>query len=254
MLPDLDLNTLGNPFDDGTFRFTKGASQRYSYKNLSGGEKAIFGLLCDLVMAIRNYDNTVYCIDEPELHLNTRLQASLMRVLYELLPPDCQLILATHSIGMMRCALDISASAPGEVVFLDFGDRDFDHSVSIEPASATRAFWRGQYEVALDDLAALVAPKQVVICEGLPAPQASANVAFDARCYEQIFEAEFVDTRFVSMGNDRQIIGDQRGLAEALLTLVDGISVLRLIDRDNRSDAEVENLRKDGASLDASEH
>ena len=53
---------------DGTFRFTKGASQRFSFKNLSGGEKAVFDLVLDLVVASHSYDNTVFCIDEPESH------------------------------------------------------------------------------------------------------------------------------------------------------------------------------------------
>ena len=39
---------------------------------------------------------------------------------------------ATQSIGMMRRARDIESKQPGSVVFLDFGDRDFDevHSES----------------------------------------------------------------------------------------------------------------------------
>ena len=69
------FNSLGNPMTDGTFRFTKGASQRFSFKNLSGGEKAVFDLILDLVVARHSYDDTVFCIDEPESHMNARLQA-----------------------------------------------------------------------------------------------------------------------------------------------------------------------------------
>ena len=45
LFPDLELNSLGNPLTDGTFRFTKGASQGFVYKNLSGGEKSAFDLV-----------------------------------------------------------------------------------------------------------------------------------------------------------------------------------------------------------------
>ena len=45
------------------------------------------------------------------------------------------------------------------------------------------------------------------------------------------------------MGNDREIVGDKRGLAEALLSIVDGLDVLRLIDRDDRSEEDIADLR-----------
>ena len=34
LFPNLELNGLGNPLKDGTFRFTKGTSQGFAYKNL----------------------------------------------------------------------------------------------------------------------------------------------------------------------------------------------------------------------------
>ena len=49
LFPNLRLETLGNPLEDGTFRFTKGIAKDFSYKNLSGGEKAAFdGSTCFL--------------------------------------------------------------------------------------------------------------------------------------------------------------------------------------------------------------
>ena len=104
LFPDVELNSLGNPLEDGTFRFTKGTSKGFSFKNLSGGEKSAFDLILDLIVARRAYDDTLFCVDEPESHMNARLQAELLSVLYELIPEECQLMLATHSIGMMRRA------------------------------------------------------------------------------------------------------------------------------------------------------
>ena len=241
MFPDLELNSLGNPLREGTFRFTKGLSQGFVFKNLSGGEKAAFDLILDLVVARRDYDNTVFCIDEPESHMNMRLQAKLLSVLYSLIPENCQLMLATHSIGMMRLARDIESNAPGSVIFLDFGDRNFDTPQIIEPAKADRTFWHRAYEVALDDLAALVAPSRVVVCEG----EMGKN-SVDAPCYEQIFKDEFPDTRFAPMGGAREIEDDKRGLAEALRLLIDGLVVVRLIDRDDRTHIEIADLAAKG--------
>ena len=39
LFPGLVLNTLGNPIDNGTFRFDKGTTQSFDYKNLSGGKR-----------------------------------------------------------------------------------------------------------------------------------------------------------------------------------------------------------------------
>ena len=246
----LEFNSLGNPLADGTFRFTKGTSKGFLFKNLSGGEKSAFDLILDLVVTRHSYNNTVFCIDEPESHMNARIQAGLLSVLYDLTPPECQLMLATHSIGMMRRARDIAAKNPGSVIFLDFGGHEFDESVEIKPTVPDRAFWNATYEVALDDLAALVAPSRVVICEGEPlTSQPVNNHSHDAKCYETIFEKEFPETRFVSMGSDRQILGDKRGLAEALRLLVGGLEVVRLIDRDDRNDEEIADANRQGVRV-----
>lgn len=245
LFSDVELNGLGNPLKDGTFRFTKGTSKGFSFKNLSGGEKAAFDLILDLVIARRSYNDTVFCIDEPESHMNARLQAGLLSVLYDLIPENCQLMLATHSIGMMRRAKDIEAEHPGSVVFLSFGDLDFDQRQVIKPKVPDRTFWSNAYDVALDDLAALVAPDQVIICEGEPKNKNSAdNYAHDARCYQRIFETEFPETQFVPGGSAKEVAEDKRGVAYALGLLVQGVKVVRLIDRDDRSNEEISDARK----------
>ena len=244
LFPNMELHSLGNPLEDGTFRFTKGTSKGFSFKNLSGGEKAAFDLILDLVVARRAYDNTIFCIDEPESHMNARLQAELLSVLYDLIPENCQLMLATHSIGMMRRARDIEDEHPRSVVFLDFGGRDFDTPQVIQPSKPDRNFWHRTYEVALDDLAALVAPIRVVICEG-----EMGKKSVDAPCYEQIFKGEFPDTRFVPMGGAREIEDDKRGLAAALQWLFRDLEVVRLIDRDDRSSNQIANHAKKGVRV-----
>ena len=74
LFPGLLLNSLGNPLTEGSFRFDKGDSKGFLYKNLSGGEKAAFDLLLDLLVKRREYDDTVFFIDEPEAHMASGLQ------------------------------------------------------------------------------------------------------------------------------------------------------------------------------------
>ena len=249
LFPDLVLNSLSNPMEDGTFRFTKNVSEGFHFKNLSGGEKAVFDLILDLVIAKRAFDNTLFCIDEPEAHMNARLQAELLSVLYELIPKSCQLMLATHSIGMMRRARDIEATSPGSVVFLDFDGRNFDETVVIEPTVPDRTFWNTNYEVALGDLATLVAPERVVICEGEPKNSRGSNYSHDARCYERIFRDEFPETQFIPGGNASEVATDRRGIAYALGVLTQGTQVLRLVDRDSSSPQEVVELMNEGVRV-----
>ena len=250
LFPDLELHSLANPLRDGTFRFTKGTSRGFVFKNLSGGEKAAFDLILDLVVARRDYDDTIYCIDEPEAHMHAHLQGELLSVLLDLIPENCQLILATHSIGMMRRAQEIERESPGSVVFLDFGNGHFDEPQTIEPAETSRSFWKKMYSVALGDVAELVAPERVVICEGEPVTTPPVrNHSLDAQCYERIFAEEFPETEFISMGSDQQIRGDKRGLAEALRKLISAMSVVRLIDHDDRSPEEVEEAKREGVRV-----
>ena len=182
--------------------------------------------------------------------MNARLQAELLSVLYGLIPEDCQLMLATHSIGMMRRARDLEATSPGSVVFLDFDGRNFDGTVIIEPTVPDRAFWNTTYKVALGDLAALVAPERVVICEGEPKNRSTGqNYSHDARCYEHIFNGEFPETQFIPGGNAYEITEDKRGIAYALGVLIQGTEVVKLIDRDAQSLEEAVEFSSDGVQV-----
>lgn len=250
LFPQLEIDSLGDPISDGTFRFTRGKSRGYSIQNLSGGEKATFDLILDLVVKSRSYDNTVFFIDEPDAHMSTRHHATLLSELYDLIPDNCQLVMATHSIGMMRRAQDLAQRSPGSVVFLDFDMRDFDSPQIIEPIVPDRHFWSRTYGNAAHDIADLIAPKRVVICEGSPkTSRPSKNHSNDARCYNQMFETEHTDTRFVSAGNAGEVASDHLGLGEALRLLVGGIEIIRLIDRDDQSEQEVLDLRGKGVRV-----
>lgn len=104
---------------------TKGTVENFHYRNLSAGEKSAFDLILDMVVQSKCYPDAVYCIDEPETHMHTKLQGKMLRELYQLVPDNSQLWLSTHSIDMLQEAEDIEKEHPGTVVFLDFGGRDF---------------------------------------------------------------------------------------------------------------------------------
>lgn len=251
---DLILRGPGDPLSKGTFFFEKGDSVDFHYKNLSGGEKAAFDLILDFILKRQTYRDTIFCIDEPEAHMNTRLQGSLLKELVRLIPDGCQLWIATHSIGMMREARDIQRVDQSSVVFLDFFDRDFDQPVVLKPAAVDRNFWKKTLDVALGDMAGLVAPRQVVLCEGRPATQDRGKAEFDARCYRTIFDQEYPDTAFISVGNEKEVRQDSVRLGPTIEALVNGVTVVRVVDRDERSSQEIMDLQKEGIRVLSERH
>ena len=143
VIPELKIESPGNPFKVQTFRFSKGTAQKYNYMNLSGGEKAAFDLLLDYVIKRGEFDDTVFCIDEPEAHLNPRVHGKMLEALLDLTQDKSQLWIATHAIGMLRRARDLYFEKPGQVVFLDF-EHDFDRPQVLRPIVPDRLFGSGR--------------------------------------------------------------------------------------------------------------
>ncbi len=234
----IKISSLGNVQEGkGQLYFEKGESKDFPFENLSSGEKEVVDIVVDLVVRVPFYNDTVYCIDEPELHLNTAIQRKLLIEIEKLIPPNCQLWVATHSIGFLR-ALQEELKDKSQV--LDFSEKDyFSGTQTIKPIENTRKNWQRIFETALEDLVGLVAPHQIVYCEGRPDPDPTngAELGMDAQIYNDIFETTHQDTLFVSGGG-----GDLAANASLALTILSkafsGVSLLLLKDRDGASDAD----------------
>lgn len=244
---DLKFTSVGDPLDTGNFYFTKGTTRDFNYKNLSAGEKSAFDLILDMVIKSQYYSDAIYCIDEPEIHMHTKLQGKVLRELYELVPENSQLWLSTHSIGMLQEAENIEMENSETVVFLDFSDRDFDTDQIIRPSKINKAVMDKFYELAFGDFAKLILPKRIVFCEGTSNGKKRAN--FDKRIYETIFSNEYPDTFFISGGscNDIEKIEETNG--EIIKTLLNNTQIIKIIDRDDRSDQEVADLNTKGIKV-----
>ena len=229
--PKLELSDFGGTHESGTFRFSKGEAQNFLYKNLSGGEKSAFDVLLGLFVSKHEFEDAIYCVDEPEAHLATSLHGALLEGMLDLLPKEAQLWISTHSSGFIRKAYDIMQAGKG-VVFLDFSSYDFDQEVVLKPCIPNRQFWRRMYDIALDDLAKLVAPERVIFCEG---KRKDNDKGFDAYCYNEIFSASHPETLFISRGGASDV-EESEDLVAVLNVVVKGISVKKLIDRDEMTD------------------
>ncbi|BDU76198.1 AAA family ATPase [Mesoterricola sediminis] len=232
---DIKISSLGNIMDrKGEFYFEKGNATNFPYSNLSAGEKEVVDIILDIIIKKNDYDNTVFCIDEPELHLNTSVQKKLLIEIEKLIPENCQLWVATHSIGFMKAAQD---ELKEKVQVLDFSEKDyFTGSHTITPIRTTRKNWQRIFKTALEDLTGLLSPRKIIYCEGRDQPRRDGTErGFDANVLNGIFSEKYPDVLFVSSGGNTEL--DQRSeIAISILSKVfDGLDILVLKDRDMAS-------------------
>lgn len=241
---DLELSSVGDPLQNGNFYFTKGTTENFSYRNLSAGEKSAFDLILDMVVQSKYYPDAIYCIDEPETHMHTKLQGKVLRELYLLIPGQSQLWLSTHSIGMLQEAEEIEKDHPGTVAFLDFGGRDFDTDQLIRPAKISRAVMDKFYELAFGDFAKLMLPRTIVFCEG--DPNGGKRKDFDKMIYSTIFAETHPEAFFISGGSCNDIENIEKTHGEIIRTLLKNTTVIKMVDRDDRSATEILELAEKG--------
>ena len=221
---DLKITDLGNPTKNrGRLYFSKGTEKNFSYDLLSSGEKETINLLLDLMVKTKTYKDTIFCIDEPELHLNTSIQRNLLTAIDKIINDDCQLWVATHSIGFMRALQELGDD---RCQVIDMGSHNFDEQIELKPIDTNYREWQRIFKIALDDLSSLVAPKTIVFCEGKLAGKS------DATLFNTIF-SDKKDCLFVAATNKAEV---QRSTAIALRILqqaITGVRLIGLVDRDD---------------------
>ena len=228
VLPHLRFTGLGDATADGSFYFTRDNIRAFRYESLSGGEKAVFDLLLDVHIAATELGTPLICLDEPEVHLNPAVQSSVLVELMRLLPKGSQLWIATHSVGMIRRAFDISDETPNRVAFLDFGEVEGTApDVRLQPSKPSSQLFRKAMSIALDDLARVLAPEVLVLCEGSLISDRKRE--WDERIYRQIFRDLNPRVEFKSIGGKGEL-----NQAEAIASVIaPGTHLLKLRDCDD---------------------
>jgi predicted ATPase len=235
---DVRISSLGNVMENrGRLYFEKDDTKDFPYENLSAGEKEVIDIVIDLVVKKAHYDKTIYCIDEPELHLNTAIQRKLLVAIEKLIPDECQLWVATHSMGFLRA---LQTELAGKSAVIDFSAGNFFKGAhTVTPMVPNRANWSRLFETALDDLVGLVAPARIVYCEGRAAPSPSGQEqGLDATVYNEIFAKTHADTLFVSSGGNKEAAKTSSLALIVMSKAFTGAELLLLRDRDTMSDAD----------------
>lgn len=233
----LSIDNLGNiEAGQGTFYFKKeDTTSAFEYNVLSSGEKEVVDILLDLYLRKDEYTDSIYIIDEPELHLNTAIQRKLLIEINKMIPKNCQIWVATHSIGFLR-ALQDELNDVSQIIEFKEENKWAAQSYTLVPMVKSRNNWRNLFATALDDLTGLVSPKRIVYCEGRAEPtRTGGERGFDADVFNSIFGEKYPDTLFISSGGNTEL--DQRSdIAISILSKVfSDVEILVLKDRDMAS-------------------
>ncbi len=195
-------------------RFRKGKSEIH-YDLLSAGEKEVFNILINLFIRREYFNDTVYYIDELDLHLNTALQYSLLKEITEnWLPENCQLWTASHSLGFIDYARESEHAA-----IIDFDSLDFDvpHTLYPEAKQSLQVF---DVAVPQDTLLRLFKGKQIVFCE-------NQN-----------------DQYYNSLGDENLLFVGVKDKSQVWYSAKSNKGSFALMDRDFISDTEVAQIRQ----------
>ena len=219
----------------GTIFFKKNNQEKeFEFTVLSSGEKEVVDILLDIFLRRAEYNDTIYIIDEPELHISSAIQRKLLIEIERFIPDTCQLWVATHSIGFLN-ALQNELTDKSDII--DFSGNLSQEAKTLEPMKKTRENWRKIFETALEDLTGLLAPARIIYCEGKHEPGANGQEqGLDAEVYNKIFSETHSDTLFVSSGGHTN---PDKYAAVALKVLgkaFQGVQLLLLKDRDINSD------------------
>ena len=105
---DLEISSIGNiEASQGTLYFKKpDHPTEFEFNVLSSGEKEVVDIFLDLYLRQDEYNDTIFLLDEPELHINTAMQKKLLIEVNRLIGDNCQLWITTHSIGFLRALQD----------------------------------------------------------------------------------------------------------------------------------------------------
>jgi AAA15 family ATPase/GTPase len=234
---DLEISSIGNiEASQGSLYFKKtDHPTEFEFNVLSSGEKEVIDILLDLYLRQDEYCDTIFLLDEPELHINTSIQKNLLIEIDRLVGDNCQIWLTTHSIGFLR-ALQDEMKDKCQVIQFKSDYKLASEPYILTPMKALRANWSDIFSIALDDLSSLVSPKRIVYCEGRDRPGASGvERGLDAQVFNNIFSESYHDTLFVSSGGNTEL--DQRSnIAIAILSKVfSSLEILVLKDRDMAS-------------------
>ncbi|MCI0710133.1 MAG: AAA family ATPase [Chloroflexi bacterium] len=194
----------------GKFTVLRENDKQFEAKHLSDGERTIFYQIGHLLHAP---ENCIIVVDEPELHLNKALQIMFWNEM-ENLRDDCLFVYLTHDIEFAE-----SRVRAKKIVLTEFiGGYE----------------WKWQEIPSMDAI-----PEDVMLkISGSPLPILLVEGDLDAKVYSILYPECYV----IPVENCEKVIAIARALQG--VEVVRDKKIIGLIDRDQRTNDELENLEK----------
>ena len=189
------------------------AQQKYSGTQMSDGERAVLYMVAQVLCVP---DNKIMIIDEPEIHLHRSIMNRLWHTL-ERYRPDCLFIYITHDIQFAAAhgkvdKIWIKAFDGKKWIFEKIMDEDLPEELTLE---------------------ILGSRKKVLFVEG-------EKSSYDYQLYTELYS----DFLIIPCGGCSQVIARTKSFRNS--TNLHDCTVYGLIDRDYRSNHEVETLKNNG--------
>lgn len=207
----------------------------FNYNVLSSWEKEVVDILLDLYLRQDEYSESIFLIDEPELHINTWIQRKLLIEINKLISENSQIWISTHSIWFLR-ALQEDFKTECQIIQFEKWANYASEEKILTPIKMSISKWKDIFETALDDLVWLISPRQIIYCEWKDNPSSVWSEKWlDAIVYNNIFWEEYTETLFISAWWNTEL--DQRSeiWLKILSKVFSNVEILVLKDRDMAS-------------------
>src|SRR5690606_1426243 len=104
----------------------------------------------------------------------------------------------------------------------------FDNDEIMVPAKIDRTIWDRFFSLAFADFSELIAPSQIVFCEGNPVGRKYRD--FDAQIYGKIFGKKYHDTIFVSVGSSSELENIENQSVKIISNILKSTKIIKFID------------------------
>lgn len=199
--------------------------QPYSMAEMSDGERSAILIATDVLTAD---SESLFLIDEPERHLHRSIITPLLSALISA-REDCAFVVATHEVGLPLDFPESRALLLRDCHFADASTMTWTADLLEPPHTLSEQLQR--------DI--LGARRKILFVEG------KTSRSLDHPLYPLLFP----DFSVVSKGGQGEVIRSVKGLRGASKLV--WVEAFGIVDRDNRTVGEVEELREDGVfSLD----
>lgn len=144
----------------------------------------------------------------------------------------------------MQKAKEISVQYPNSVNFIDFHIENFDEESFLYPTSIDKVVWEKFLSIALGELKNTFLPSNIIVCEG--SLSGASRKGFDASVYSLILSKSSHNITFISGGSCNDIEKTDHAPTLILKNLMPKTKIVKLLDRDDRSEQEVNELSQNG--------